>query len=336
MKSVKVGVVGVGGICQGIHLPALSHIGGCEIAWLCDTDISKAKNAADKYGIPKYGTLYSELLRNDRPDAVFVLVQPDQSFRICEDCMNAGCHVFCEKPFGITLYQAETLSRLSCERGVMIQTGYNRRFIPVCTEAIKKVTELGSVCQVDGWFYKNGDAAFYGGCSSAFMCDAIHTIDFLRYAAGLPGVESAVTMNGRSNSPVDNIWNSLIRFDNGVVATLHSNYDTGGRVHGFAIHNSFASAYINIGFGDQECSAKIVYNIESTYSISAHGAGKQRIEYLDGREIAGSNDYFCYYGYLAEDMAFIDAISNCRNVPCGASDSLDTMRLADILENNLI
>ena len=40
---------------------------------------------------------------------------------------------------------------------------------------------------------------------------------------------------------------------------------------------------------------------QGTYSISAAGPGKTDVETLDGIGIAGSDEYFVYYGYLAED-----------------------------------
>ena len=333
-KKVRVGVIGCGGIGVGIHLLALKDIELCELAWTCDLIEERAKDAAEQFGAPKYGTLYKELLKEDKPDAVFVLVQPEQAFRISYDCMMAGCHVFVEKPFGITSYQSETLLRTAKQQGVQCQIGFNRRFIPLITEIKKRLETLGPIHQIDGWFYKNGDAAFYDGCSSAFTCDVIHVIDLVRHLAGGDAVKTFQVASRFGESPVNNSWNSLIAFDNGVVGVIHSNYESGGRVHGFTIHTSEAAIFINIGFGGAACEATILYSSGKTFSLASQGAPILSEEKLDGLSIADSDRYEWYYGYGAEDTAFLEAIANGETVPCCAVDALKTIKLLDMMRNS--
>lgn len=328
-KKIRVGVIGAGSIARSVHLPSLADIDGCEPIWICDLREDRAKAQAERFGIPKYGTNYVSLLENDRPDAVFVLVQPDQLFRIALDSIRAGCHVFMEKPMGITLYQAETLLRESEKAGVQCQVGFNRRFVPLVQEVVARMKALGPIHQIDGWFYKNSSAAFYDGCSSAYTCDMVHTVDLIRHIAGAPA-RQAVKLTARyGDSPVDNAWNALIAFENGISATAHANYATGGRVHGFAIHGAAASAYIDLGFGTEACSAKILYCVNGTFSMASGGAGEQNIELLDGKQIAESERYYRYYGYYSEDKMFIEALLEGKRVPCDAQDAVETMRLME-------
>lgn len=332
MQRVRLGVIGAGGIAHSVHLPALNDIDRCEIVWICDLSADKARIEAERWHVPVHGTSYFELLREHRPDAVFVLVQPDLIFRIVLDCLHAGCHVFTEKPLGITLFQAETIAQTARALNLQCQVGFNRRFIPLVRAIVERMKDLGPIHQIDGWFYKNGDASFYQGCSSAFTCDAIHTVDLVRHIAGA-NAEKTVQLAGRyGNSGVDNAWNALIAFQNGITGTVHSNYATGGRVHGFALHSSSASAYINIGFGAEACSAKILHHVAGTFSIASNGAGEQHIEALDGRAVAGSDQYYRYYGYFQEDQMFVDALLKGRKVVCDAEDALATMRLLELLK----
>ena len=195
--------------------------------------------------------------------------------------MAAGCHVFTEKPLGITVYQAESLA--PGQEKDAVPGGFNRRFIPLIRDVIQRMKALGPIHQVDGWFYKHGEAAFYQGCASAFTCDAVHTIDLVRFIAGSEAAKTAQFSARYGDSSVDNAWNALIAFENGVTGTIHANYATGGRVHGFAVHGSSASAYINIGFGEAACSAHILHNVSGSFSMASGGAGRQRVEVLDGR-----------------------------------------------------
>lgn len=336
LETVRIAVIGAGGIARSVHLPSLKEIEGVEVAAICDLVREKAQTQADKYGISRVYTLYKDMLTEVQPDAVFVLVRPDELYRIAWDALKAGCHVFAEKPAGITLYQAQSLSRAARDAGKQLQIGLNRRFIPLVAHVSNKMRELGPLNQVDGWFYKHGDAAFYQGCSSAFTCDAIHTIDLIRFAAQSNGACGSMVTATYNDSLVPNAWNGWIKFENGLTGTFHSNYATGGRVHGLALHGPTASAYINLGFGGEACRATILYNVEGTFSLSAGGGGKQHIEEIDGLKVAGDDRYFRFYGYHAEDLAFVEAVRNGTPVPCGIDDALHTMELLSMLESTAV
>ena len=51
-KTIKVGIIGCGGIANGKHLPSLSNVDGVELVAFCDLVEDKARAAAEKYGVP--------------------------------------------------------------------------------------------------------------------------------------------------------------------------------------------------------------------------------------------------------------------------------------------
>ena len=51
-KTVKIGIIGCGGIANGKHLPSLSNVDGVELVAFCDLIEERARAAAEKYGIP--------------------------------------------------------------------------------------------------------------------------------------------------------------------------------------------------------------------------------------------------------------------------------------------
>ena len=328
---LRAAVVGAGGIAHSVHLPALGEIANVELVGVCDLDRDRARAAAERFGIAACFTDHREMLNNARPEAVFVLVQPDQAFRVSLDCLRAGRHVFVEKPPGVTAYQAETLDREARRAGMICQVGFNRRFIPLVRNIVKRLRALARIHQIDCWFFKNGAAAFYQGCVSAYMCDTIHAIDLVRHIAGAEPAHLAQLTSRHNESPVDNAWNALIGFENGVCGTVRANYETGGRVHGLAIHTARASAYIDLGFGAEECSARILHHRESTASLASQGAGLQEIERVDGMEAAGSDAYHRYYGYYGEDEAFVRAVLDGTPSQCGIGEAAKSMRLAERL-----
>ena len=143
-RKVRVGVIGAGGIANGVHLPSLTEIEDCEVVALCDLRYEKAVKTAERFGIKKtYWDMY-EMLKSEELDCVYILVEPDRLFRAASDCMNAGLPVMMEKPAGTSAHQANALARIARERGVTCAVAMNRRHIPVVQEVKRMMAALGS------------------------------------------------------------------------------------------------------------------------------------------------------------------------------------------------
>ena len=334
-KKVRVGIIGAGSIATHIHMPSLAEIDNCEVVAICDLRPERATTLAEKYGVKKTYVSYPEMLANEEMDAVFCLVNPDCTFRIARDCMEAGFHVMTEKPAGIDAFQAHSLERTSEKTGKICAVAMNRRHIPLVTEVLKKMREVTEITQIDGRFMKFSEVHESWDYASAFNCDIVHAIDLVRFIAqSEPKNISSVV--GRFNSPVDNAWSSVIEFDNCILATLRANYQAGARIHDFEIHGPGASAFINIGFGDMKCEATILYNNgQVIYSAASTGVGGEReIEHLDGIELAGESEYYQYYGYKTEDADFINAIANGTKPLCVIDDEAKTMDMVETMLKN--
>lgn len=333
---INIGIIGAGGIANSVHLPSLKDIEGINISCICDHIIEKAQSASAKYNIPNVYDNYKVMIGKEKLDGIFVLVQPDQIFRIACDTIMNGIHTFIEKPAGITLYQAESLARIASENSRMLQVGMNRRYIPVIQAVVNKMRKITPITQIEGCFVKNSEAAFYGGCASAYICDTIHAIDIISWIADADAV-SAATIVGKVNSAVDNSWNSVIRFENGIAGILKANYQTGGRVHTFEIHGPNASAFVDLGFGGQSCKGRILHRKGSgSFSISSAGSGGFEIEELDGVQLANSSKYYRYYGYYYEDLEFVNCIKSGKKPLCNIDSALKSMKLADFILANVI
>lgn len=332
MKRARVCVIGAGGIANAVHLPSLYELDEADIVGICDLHLEKAQTAAQKYGIPHFYWNMYEMLDEQKPDCALVLVEPDRLFRAAQDCMMAKVPLMMEKPAGISAHQANALARISRDTGVTCAVAMNRRHIPLVQTVMQRMREATRILQVDGVFMKNTDLAHAWEYSSAFATDIVHAADLVRYLAGSE-VENAATVIGRfSGCPVDNAWSSVMRFQNGITGTLKANYETGGRIHTFEMHGPGASAFINLGFGGSECEATILYHDGgSMYSRAAAGIGGQTSERIDGKQLAGSEDYHAYYGYKQEDKDFIHAVLGGRRPLCTIQDAVGTMEMIELL-----
>ena len=117
---LKAGIVGVGCI-SGIYLENLTKVfKDVKVAALCDLIRSRAEQAAEKYGIEKiYDTMY-ELFEDPEIDIVLNLTRPYQHFEVSKAALNAGKHVYSEKPLGAELSEGIELVRIAEEKGLML------------------------------------------------------------------------------------------------------------------------------------------------------------------------------------------------------------------------
>ena len=329
-KKVKLGIIGAGNMATNIHMPSIAELDNCEVVAICDLFEDKAKALAAKYGVKKTYALHPEMLKSEEMDAVVVLVNPDRTYWVANDCLRAGFHVLMEKPAGMNAFQAHSLARTAEKMGKIAAVAMNRRHIPLIQEVLKRF-EGQTITQVDGRFMKFSHIEEDWHYMSAYMADIIHCTDLIRYLAGSEPADAA-TVIGNFHSPVDNAWSSVIRFENGVTGTLRSNYQAAARFHDVEIHSPTVSAYINLGMGDLECNAKIFYcGGQSMYSAAAKIAGSTTEEYLDAKELSGSSEYRIYYGYKAENEDFINAILNGTEPLCPIADAAKSMDMAELL-----
>jgi predicted dehydrogenase len=330
--KIRVAVVGAGGIAKNAHLPSLADMEDVEIVAICDLIEERAKEKAELFKIPKTYTLMREMLANEKPEAVYALVEPSSLFHVARISLSEGFHTVLEKPPGVTSFQCRSLARAAEAAERILQVGFNRRHIPLVRRVVEIMREATTITQIDGRFMKNGTAAFDRGGLSSFPSDVIHVVDLVRDIAGGTPL-TAATLEMQHDDVVPNAWNSLVLFENDVTATIRSNYKTGARFHSFEIHGPGASAFINIGFGGRECEAHVVTaKGEGAYSLAARGAGGVGMQTIDGRELAGSDKFYRFYGFYQEDRHFIDCVRSGATPITSIDDAVKTFELVDMIE----
>ena len=334
MSKIRIGVIGCGGMGMGIHLPSLKDIPECEVVAVCDLMKARADAAAEKFGVAHKYYLHTDLLEGEKGnlDGVVCLVEPDRMYRVVYDCLKAGVNVLMEKPAGINSYQSDSLARTAGAMGKTLAVALNRRHMPLVQEVCRIMKDLTPINQVDGVFIKHSDVTQEWHYMDSYISDIIHATDLVRYLTGGERVVKVATVANAINSPVLNAWSSVFSMDNGVTGTLRANYQTSSRVHTFEIHGTGASAYINLGFADQICEATILAAVKgSIYSRAASGYAAPEVMHLDGLKIAGGDQYYQYYGYLAENRDFVLSLKNGTRPFCTIEDAALSMHMAEDL-----
>lgn len=95
--KLKSAVIGTGAISKE-HLSFLAQCDKAHLVSVCDLSKAAARYAAQRYGADSTFTDYRQMLSEVKPNVVHILTPPHTHKPIAKDCLEAGVHVFCEKP----------------------------------------------------------------------------------------------------------------------------------------------------------------------------------------------------------------------------------------------
>jgi predicted dehydrogenase len=148
-RTVRVAIVGCGGIANGKHMPSLSKLKNVELVAFCDLLVERATKAAKEYGTPEAAVYedYRELLTDDSIEVVHVLTPNDSHAEITVASLEAGKHVMCEKPMAKTAEEARLMLEAAERTGKKLTIGYNNRFRPD-SQHLHQVCERGDLGEV--------------------------------------------------------------------------------------------------------------------------------------------------------------------------------------------
>ena len=140
-QNLKLGVLGAGLYANATLLPALKKIPAIELVGIASASGMHAQHSAQKFGFA-YACSDDEQILND-PDinTVAILTRHDSHADLVIRALQAGKHVFVEKPLAVTAEQlAKINEQLVLEPKGLLMVGYNRRFAPLALELAKFLT----------------------------------------------------------------------------------------------------------------------------------------------------------------------------------------------------
>ncbi len=108
MKNIRIGIIGTGQMGT-YHIEQLKTIPGVEIIAVCGRDPLKLKTLSHQYAIPKTYTDYPAMIADADLDAIDICLHNNLHMPAATQALNAGKHVFCEKPIAGTYLEGKTM-----------------------------------------------------------------------------------------------------------------------------------------------------------------------------------------------------------------------------------
>ncbi len=126
---IKAGIVGCGKIADQ-HATQIGRIPGCRLVGVCDREELMAKQLGERFGVRYWFSDLDQLLEMAKPDVVHITTPPQTHYELALRCLEAGCHVYVEKPFTLITTEAEALFRIADEKDLKVTAGHNVQYNP--------------------------------------------------------------------------------------------------------------------------------------------------------------------------------------------------------------
>jgi len=142
----RVAVVGCGYIAD-YHLQILTALDEVDVVAVLDTDVERARVAAERYGV-EHATDSVEELAGLAIRVAHVAVPPPLHLPVARDLLEHGIGVFCEKPLALSTEDVTTLTALASERGLPLGVNHNAAFAPAFRSVLERVRS-GAIGRVE-------------------------------------------------------------------------------------------------------------------------------------------------------------------------------------------
>ncbi|MFP6582847.1 MAG: Gfo/Idh/MocA family oxidoreductase [Candidatus Hydrogenedentota bacterium] len=113
MESIRIGIVGLGGICRDRHVPGFQKIDGVEIVSVVNRSGESSRAAADAFGIPVVDDSWEAMVARDDLDAIVIGTWPYKHRDISIAALASGKHVFCQARMAMNRAEAEEMIGVS-------------------------------------------------------------------------------------------------------------------------------------------------------------------------------------------------------------------------------
>ena len=237
-KTIRWGIVGPGIIAKKFA-KAVQNVEGAELVGVASRSYEKGKEFAEEFNIPNVFNGYEEMTKSPEIDAVYIATLHPFHKPCAEMFLNAKKHVLCEKPVCVNAKEAKELLECAKKNNVFLMEAMWTRFLPAIHEAVKiaKSGEIGEIKGVSADFCypsspedcsKLFDNELAGG---ALLDVGVYTLNFAAIFLGTN--PESITSVSNVNYGVDCHTTSVLKYENGVLATLTSAIDVSKPSNGY-------------------------------------------------------------------------------------------------------
>jgi predicted dehydrogenase len=191
-----------------------------DLSWLCDLDEQHLNSVASRYPNAKATTRFEDLLEDDELDAVVIATPVPTHYGLAKQALEAGKHVFVEKPPAMRAVEMEDLVSLASEKDLVLMPGHLLLYHPGVLK-VKELIEQGELGDVLCVYGNRVNLGIVRSNENALWSLGVHDLSVILYFLD-EDPELATAQGSASIHPgVEDVVFCFLRFPSGKIAHMH-------------------------------------------------------------------------------------------------------------------
>ncbi len=232
-KNLRAGVIGLGFMGRN-HLRAYGELDGVEVVAVADANEEVLQKAV-RGRTPRPYRDYRRLLDEEAPDLLSIAVPTGLHHEVAMAALEAGVHILVEKPIASSVRQGKEIAEAARRRGLKATVGHVERFNPAVTE-LKRVLDEGDLGRVyQAQARRVGPFQERTRDVGVARDLATHDLDAMRHVLGSEVTHLYCQTRTGVRTEYEDALSAVLRFENGVSASLDVNWLTPFKVRELSI-----------------------------------------------------------------------------------------------------
>lgn len=245
MNDVRIALIGYGRFGR-LHARSIANTEGAELAGIAARSEESCAEARSAHPGCEVTDDYRRLLARDDIDVVDVAVPTYLHAEIAQAVLDAGKHVFLEKPMASTLAECRELNELAESRGRLLAIGFKRRMAHLWRK-VKELVDDGAigrpqyaVFELWRWPYRQGSEGWRYDASrvgSWILEEVVHCFDKVRWYFGADPVSIYASANARDpqRPELQDNFSAILRLPDNAHAVVTQTLSAWGHHHGLKL-----------------------------------------------------------------------------------------------------
>ena len=191
-----------------------------DLVWLCDVDEERRAQAAQSYPAARVTSSFGDVLADGSVEAVVVATPVPTHYELARRALEAGKHVFVEKPPAMRGAEIEELCELAEERDLVLMPGHLLLYHPG-VQKLKEIVDSGELGEVLYVYGNRQNLGTFRTNENALWSLGVHDLSVLLYLIEEEPVEVRAHGNAFLSKGVEDVVFCYLRFPSGKMAHMH-------------------------------------------------------------------------------------------------------------------
>ena len=191
-----------------------------DLAWVCDTDEGRLAEYGPRYPQARLTASFDELLADEDVEAVVIATPVPTHYQLARQALEAGKHVFVEKPPAMRGEEMEELVELAETRGLVLMPGHLLLYHPGLAK-VKELVDSGALGEVACVYGNRQNLGVIRSNENALWSLGVHDLSVILWLLGEEPTEAVAYGMDYLQKGIEDVVFCFLRFPSGKVAHMH-------------------------------------------------------------------------------------------------------------------